>query len=89
MQRYHVLVSGLVQGVGFRYFVWQAARRFGLSGWVRNLDSGEVELEAQGPSDKLKPFLAEIRKGPRFSQVNDVHLQEIELQSAHAFEIQN
>ena len=45
--RVHVTVSGMVQGVGYRYFTVTEARKFGLAGWVRNLMNGDVELEAQ------------------------------------------
>ncbi len=64
MLRYHMLVSGLVQGVGFRYFVWQNALRLHLTGWVKNLDSGDVELEAEGSADKLDAFIKQVEKGP-------------------------
>ena len=45
--RVHVTVSGMVQGVGYRYFTVTGARKLGLAGWVRNLMNGDVELEAQ------------------------------------------
>ncbi|MFT8887524.1 MAG: acylphosphatase [Ethanoligenens sp.] len=89
MKRYHMLVSGLVQGVGFRYFVWQTALRLGLIGWVKNLDSGEVELEAQGAPHKLDRFTKEVQKGPRFSHVDHVDIQEVEATSDTGFQILN
>ena len=46
--RVHVTVSGMVQGVGYRYFTVTEARKLGLAGWVRNLMNGDVELEARG-----------------------------------------
>ena len=48
--RKHIVVNGLVQGVGFRYFTVTQARRLGVRGWVRNCRDGSVELEAQGSS---------------------------------------
>ena len=51
--RKHIVVNGLVQGVGFRYFTVTQARRLGVRGWVRNCRDGSVELEAQGSSDAV------------------------------------
>lgn len=87
MIRYHMLVSGLVQGVGFRYFVWQTALRLDLAGWVKNLDSGDVELEVQGPPHVVDKFTKQVKKGPRFSRVQQVQIQEITPADAHTFDI--
>jgi acylphosphatase len=65
----HLRVGGRVQGVGFRYFVTRAARRAGVTGWVRNLPDGDVEVLAQGPQDALDALVAEVRQGPRYSRV--------------------
>lgn len=89
MKRFHILVSGLVQGVGFRYFVWQTALRLGLSGWVKNLDSGEVELEAQGIPRKLDKLIQMVKKGPRFSRVEQIQIQEIAVTTGDSFNILN
>ena len=66
----HWLIAGRVQGVGFRYFVREAARRHGVRGDVRNLPDGRVEMRACG--DDLGPFLSEVRRGPAGSRVDDV-----------------
>lgn len=76
MVRYHVLVRGAVQGVGFRYFAKGTAERLSLTGWVRNLDSGEVEIEVQGPRDAADAFLAAVRQGSHFSSVDGVAVRE-------------
>lgn len=68
-QRLHVLVKGHVQGVGFRYFTMNQARRLGLSGWVRNLPGGAVEAEAEGPREDLLAFLEALSEGPAGSVV--------------------
>jgi len=68
----HALVTGRVQGVGFRWYVLQHARRLGLSGWVRNLVDGNVEILAEGPKRHLESLVESLRKGPSYSQVFSV-----------------
>jgi acylphosphatase len=63
------LISGRVQGVGFRYFAQRAARDLGVTGWTRNLDDGRVEVHANGVVKVLDEFEAWLRKGPRGSDV--------------------
>lgn len=71
----HLLVSGMVQGVGFRYYVHHAARRHYLTGWVKNLDDGRVEVLAEGEEEELRLFVKEIEKGSRFSTVREVQAE--------------
>jgi acylphosphatase len=71
-RRLHAVVSGRVQGVGFRASAQQVAQRLGLAGWVRNLADGRVELEAEGPPMVLDQLLAWLRKGPSLSRVDGV-----------------
>ncbi len=66
------VVKGRVQGVGFRYFVCRAAQNLGIRGWVRNLEDGTVEVHAQGGSETMTRFVAEIRSGPSFAIVEDI-----------------
>ena len=72
--RRHAYVSGIVQGVGFRWFVERAARSRGLGGWVRNLPDGSVELEVEGPTAEVESFLAQVSVGPRSSRVDSVRV---------------
>jgi acylphosphatase len=65
-------VSGRVQGVGFRYSAYHQARSLGLSGWVRNLQDGSVELFFQGPEEKAEAFLSWLRRGPPGARVDTV-----------------
>ena len=58
------VISGRVQGVGFRYFAQRAARDLGVTGWARNLDDGRVEVHANGVLKVLNEFEARLRKGP-------------------------
>lgn len=70
--RLHVYVEGYVQGVGFRYFVLRAAQALNLTGWVRNLYDGRVEVIAEGELENLNRLLATLRKGPPSSDVRQV-----------------
>jgi acylphosphatase len=70
--RVRVLVSGRVQGVGFRWFVREAARQHRLAGWVRNRPDGSVELEASGDDAAFRQFIAEIREGPPGARVDEI-----------------
>ena len=60
MTQIHVLYSGTVQGVGFRYNVQRLARSLSLTGWVKNLPDGNVEMTAQGEKPALEELLARI-----------------------------
>ena len=71
------LISGRVQGVGFRWFTRQQAERLGLSGWAENLPDGRVEIVARGAPDALDEFEEAIRQGPRFARVDDVEKADI------------
>ena len=68
----HVLVSGHVQGVGFRYFVKQVADAHGTAGWVRNLRDGRVEALLAGTAVAVHAVLAELGRGPAGSRVDEV-----------------
>jgi acylphosphatase len=65
-------VSGRVQGVGYRYFVQDAAEELGIAGYVRNLDDGRVEVLAVGTSGQQMQFRALLKRGPTFSSVSEV-----------------
>ncbi len=70
--RLHMRIHGRVQGVGYRYFVTQSARKFGLSGWVKNLPTGDVEAEAQGPKLELDKFLETLKNGHPWARVERI-----------------
>ena len=70
------LISGRVQGVGFRYFAQRAARELGIAGWAQNLGEGGVEIEAVGPTALLNEFEARLRKGPLGSDVRGFEVWE-------------
>lgn len=74
-KRVRVLVSGRVQGVFFRAHTRTRARDLGLSGWVRNLPDGRVELIAEGDEAKVATLLAWVKRGPPAAQVEDVQAE--------------
>jgi acylphosphatase len=71
------LISGRVQGVGFRFFTEAAATREGLQGWVRNLPDGRVDITVEGESDAVERFERDVRHGPPAARVTDVDVEVI------------
>ena len=78
MKAVHIIVSGLVQGVGFRYFVVRKARQLGLNGFVRNKNEGDVEIVAEGNLGMLNQLIEELKVGPISSDVRSVKVEWIE-----------
>jgi acylphosphatase len=74
MPGFQANISGRVQGVGFRWFVQRNAERLGVNGYVRNLPDGGVEVEAEGDAHALELLIAELKKGPGMSHVQDVNV---------------
>lgn len=72
-------VRGVVQGVSFRWYTQQEARRLGLAGWVRNEPDGTVRLEVQGPGEDVDALLAWARHGPAHARVTAVEVEEATL----------
>jgi acylphosphatase len=70
------VLSGRVQGVGFRFFTEEAARVEGLSGWVSNRHDGKVEVHAEGDRAALLRFEARLRRGPAGARIDDVQVDE-------------
>jgi acylphosphatase len=70
------LISGRVQGVGFRYFTEAAAAREGLHGWVRNLPDGRVEIDVEGEAEAVERFERNVRHGPPGARVQDVQVDD-------------
>jgi len=74
-QRLHVIIKGIVQGVGFRFFVLSLGKEKNLRGWVRNLYNGNVEVLAEGPREELEDLLEKLKTGPPSAQVIDTEIQ--------------
>jgi acylphosphatase len=73
------LVSGRVQGVGYRYFAMESAEQIGITGYAKNLADGRVEVYAIGTADQLRKFARELQRGPTFAAVGEVAEVEAEL----------
>jgi acylphosphatase len=75
LRKIHVLVTGRVQGVGYRAYVQANALQLGIQGWVRNLPTGTVELVAQGPASLIAELEDTLWAGPPLSKVADLHIE--------------
>ncbi|WP_300669042.1 acylphosphatase [Desulfoluna sp.] len=75
MKRVRLRISGGVQGVAFRYHTVDAAQRFGVTGWVRNVPDGTVEVLAEGETAAVDEFAFWCRMGPRMARVEDVKVK--------------
>jgi acylphosphatase len=81
------LISGRVQGVGYRYFAERSAHETGVTGWARNLDDGRVEVHANGTAERLEDFEARLRQGPHFSDVRSVESSDVAVLELSGFHI--
>ncbi len=77
IKTYEVVLSGRVQGVGFRYYAESIAGKYDIKGYVRNTPGRKVEVICQGEEEDLNNFINEIKEGPAFSAVADVKIEEI------------
>ncbi len=77
-------ITGVVQGVGFRWFVARQAESLGLRGWARNLADGSVEVVAAGEKAQLQQLHERLAEGPRFAQVERVEKTDIPHESVDA-----
>lgn len=74
MEQVHLLISGFVQGVGYRQFVRKEATKRGLFGWVKNLSNGKVEAVVQGKKEIIEELIEMCRKGPFLSEIKDIEI---------------
>ncbi|MCL6567846.1 MAG: acylphosphatase [Meiothermus silvanus] len=87
MKRIVVLVTGEVQGVGYRAYARKRAMELGLCGYAENLSDGRVEVVAEGSKENLEQFLEFLRKGPRLSRVTGLDVQWSEATGLKGFSI--
>jgi acylphosphatase len=82
-----VIVSGIVQGVGFRYYTRLRARELGLAGWVQNLPDGRVEVWVEGAETAVVEMVDWLRIGPPSAQIGEVDEREVEPAALERFEV--
>jgi len=70
--RARIIISGYVQGVGYRFFACDRAQSLGIAGFVKNRPDGQVEVVAEGDKDILEDFISILKRGPSVASVNDV-----------------
>ena len=87
MPAYRYVVSGRVQGVGYRYFVLRQADALGVSGFARNLADGAVEVVAEAQAAVLADFETRLREGPAFAEVANVEREAIAERGSGGFHI--
>lgn len=83
----HIIISGDVQGVGFRQFVKYHANKLGIKGWVKNLYNGDVEIMLAGSPENLEKIMEIVKKGPPIALVEHVKTEELPGQEFESFEI--
>ncbi len=87
MQHRDIIIKGRVQGVGFRHFARQQARAYGIKGFVKNQPDGSVFIEAEGDKENLSEFIRACKKGPGWSNVDDMDTREGEIKNYSSFEV--
>jgi acylphosphatase len=75
-KRIHAIISGRVQGVFYRSSTAKEAQKLNLTGWVKNLPDGRVELMAEGPEEQVNKLIKWCHNGPKFAAVNTVNVEE-------------
>lgn len=68
----HLIISGRVQGVGFRYFTYRSAKGLGIKGWVQNLHDGTVETVLVGSHENIEKMVNKLKEGPPSSRVQNI-----------------
>jgi acylphosphatase len=89
MRRVHVIVSGSVQGVGYRYTARIIADEIGVTGWVRNRRDGTVEAEVEGAPEQVDEMLAWMAEGPPGSHVESASVTDAEPTGDRRFEVRS
>lgn len=88
-KKIEAIITGRVQGVGFRFFVERMANLLGITGWISNLPNGDVKVVGVGPEDKIADFLLTLREGSSLSRVDEVknNIENVEYNEYDSFEI--
>ncbi|MCO7124402.1 acylphosphatase [Sporolactobacillus shoreicorticis] len=87
MRSVELILSGRVQGVGFRYFTKQLAAQYHINGWVRNKDDGRVEIAAEGTNHQINQFIQAIGRGNFLAKIRDMDIHDFEPGHYTSFDI--
>jgi len=87
MIRYYVIFLGQVQGVGFRWTARQLANSLGLTGWIKNLENGNVEMEIQGDKTSILDMINKLINHSYYIRVEDYHMKEISVVEERTFNV--
>lgn len=87
MIAYNIIVTGVVQGVGFRHYCRACARELGVCGTVENLTDGSVEIHVEGIKEEVLKFLEWCHTGPTSATVNQLHYKVLETRGLVSFDI--
>ncbi len=79
MKSIKIIVHGIVQGVGFRMFILNEARRIGVKGYVKNNMDGTVEIVAQGTSEQVEMLIDAAKRGPLHSRVDRIDIEDFDV----------
>jgi acylphosphatase len=85
----HIRITGRVQGVFFRQWTADTAKRLGVTGWVRNCPDGSVEVHASGESEAVEELIKSLRHGPPMAEVDDLVIEVTEAQPGAGFSIRH
>jgi len=85
--QYEIVISGRVQGVGFRFFVQKRAEEFDIAGWVKNMTDGSVVVMARGEEADMNTFLDHVRHGPSMARVENISLNKVPLSDFDRFDV--
>ncbi len=89
MRRVKIIITGRVQGVGFRFYVKHIADQLEIKGYVRNLPNGNIEIDAEGERNIITSFISECKSGPSLSRVEDCIVQNIHYYGFTNFQIKH
>ena len=90
LKAFQIILTGKVQGVGFRHFAQRKALELGLDGWVRNKEDGSVEIEIEGDLFLIRIFTDRLKSGNAFSRVDRIFTKELpEIHGYNSFYIKN
>lgn len=85
--RKHIIFKGRVQGVGFRYFCYTESNKMNLTGYVRNLYDGNVEMEVQGDYRDVEMYIFRIKQGDYFIRVDEAEVTDMKVKEESCFQI--